>query len=74
MRLIKSGNFHTKTNSNGEKHNNADNAKVFIAQAATAAYKGHVSPFQIKYFVIISHVVYLSFGSPTTIVEWSNYF
>ena len=35
-RFTKSGNFHTKTNSNGQKFDNNENAKVFLTKGATA--------------------------------------
>ena len=53
----KSHGFLANTNSNSVKPCNTFDAKVFIAYAATDAYKGHVVPFPIKCLVIILPIV-----------------
>ena len=45
FRFNKSGGFLTKSSSNSERPDSAGDAKVFIAKATTAVYRGHVSPF-----------------------------
>ena len=54
---------------------NVGDAKVFIAQAAAAAYNCYVFFFSCqKFSYLFSYGLYLPFCSQATVIEWVNYF
>ena len=56
-KLVNCRGFLANTNSNGDNPCSAVDAKVFIAYALTAAYKGHEAPFCVKCLFIMFPIV-----------------
>ena len=56
-KLVNCRGFLANTNSNGDSPCSAVDAKVFIAYALTAAYKGHQAPFCVRCLFIIFPIV-----------------